>query len=247
MFSSSLGFPLINYLKYGLCSLCDAIKSICTHTSYRGLADSHDRGALDQADFTIAMYLIQGLMSGKITNLPQTLPPGLYEQAGGKPPVGIMTHGTGNSASLSPSLTGSFNTSAPLAPQLTGGARARLQPQTTGSEYGRMSMAIPPQPHVTFAATPAVQALGASAFGGASQAWDVTAEEKARFDQFFDGLDTQRRGYIEGDIAVPFMLQSKLSGDVLALVWYALFVPYTRLKSENVFSGILLTSTTTAG
>ncbi|KAI5124051.1 hypothetical protein M0805_003880 [Coniferiporia weirii] len=181
------------------------------------LADTQDRGSLDQTDFTVAMYLIQAVMSGQMTNLPATLPPGLYEQAGGRAPASVATHSTGNSVTLSPSLTGSFtsavSTPAPLTAQTTGGARTRLQPQTTGQEYSRLSMVVSPQQHVHFA-------LGASAFGGAPmQQWDVTHEEKTRFDQFFDGLDTQKRNFIEGDVAVPFMLQSKLSEDILAQVW----------------------------
>ncbi|KAH8108467.1 hypothetical protein DFH11DRAFT_1095039 [Phellopilus nigrolimitatus] len=188
------------------------------------LADTQDRGSLDQTDFTVAMYLIQAIMSKHLANLPATLPPGLYEQAGGRTPVGVVSHSTGGSLSLSPSLTGSFaNTVSPLVPQSTGGARARLQPQTTGQDYNRLSMAMPPahqQPSVHFAPTP-VAALGASAFGGVapSPPWDVTTEEKTRFDSFFDGLDTLKRGFIEGDVAVPFMLQSNLSEDVLAQVW----------------------------
>lgn len=167
------------------------------------------------------MYLIQGLMSGKVTNLPPTLPPSLYEQAGGRPPVGVVTHGTGSSVSQSPSLTGSFPAVAPLTAQTTGGVRARLQPQVTGQEYNRLSMIAPPQPQVHFATNSVAQSLGASAFGTVStQAWDVAPDEKAQFDQFFDGLDTHKRGYIEGEVAVSFMLQSKLSGDILAHVWY---------------------------
>ncbi|KAL5490092.1 hypothetical protein ACEPAI_4925 [Sanghuangporus weigelae] len=187
------------------------------------LADTQDRGSLDQTDFTIAMYFIQAIMSGQLKSLPATLTPGLYEQAGGRGPTGVVSHGTGNSmASLSPSLTGFFSPAAtaptPLAAQTTGTGPRRLQPQTTAQEYSRLSMAIPSQPSVHFAPNP-VTALGASAFGTATQPWDVTPEEKTRFDQFFDSLDTQKRGSIEGDVAVPFMLQSKLSEDVLAQVW----------------------------
>ncbi|KAL5511429.1 hypothetical protein ACEPAH_4645 [Sanghuangporus vaninii] len=187
------------------------------------LADTQDRGSLDQTDFTIAMYFIQAIMSGQLKSLPATLPPGLYEQAGGRGPTGVVSHGTGNSmTSLSPSLTGFFSPAAttptPLAAQTTGTGPRRLQPQITGQEYSRLSMAIPNQPSVHFAPNP-VTALGASAFGTATQAWDVTPEEKTRFDQFFDSLDTTKRGFIEGDVAVPFMLQSKLSEDVLAQVW----------------------------
>lgn len=162
-------------------------------------------------------------MSGQLKTLPATLPSGLYEQAGGRAPAGVAVHGTGNSmTSLSPSLTGIFGpaatTQAPLAAQTTGTGPRRLQPQTTGQDYSRMSMAFPSQPSVHFAPNP-VTALGASAFGTATQPWDVTPEEKTRFGQFFDSLDAQKRGFIEGDVAVPFMLQSKLSEDVLAQVW----------------------------
>lgn len=65
-----------------------------------------------------------------------------------------------------------------------------------------------------------------NAFGNASSpfatgqpAWDVTAAAKVASDGFFDTLDTQHLGYIEGDVAVPFMLQSNLPEDVLAQVW----------------------------
>lgn len=170
------------------------------------------------------MYLIQALMSGQLQSLPTTLPQGLYEQAGGGRPV--TSHATGNSVSLTPSLTGSFASSmnttsgftvTPLTSQNTGSSRQALQPQMTGQNY-RQSTVFPSQ----FTANP-VTALGATVFGNAVSAtqvpWDVTPEEKGRFDKFFDTLDAQKRGFIEGDVAVPFMLQSKLSGDILAQVW----------------------------
>lgn len=50
--------------------------------------------------------------------------------------------------------------------------------------------------------------------------WDVTSEEKLKTDGFFDTLDTAKLGYIEGAAAVPFMLLSNLSEDILARVWY---------------------------
>lgn len=49
--------------------------------------------------------------------------------------------------------------------------------------------------------------------------WDVTAEAKATSDQFFSQLDTQNKGVIEGDVAVPFMLQSQLDESTLATIW----------------------------
>jgi epidermal growth factor receptor substrate 15 len=49
--------------------------------------------------------------------------------------------------------------------------------------------------------------------------WDVTTEAKNTSDRFFEQLDTQNRGYIEGDVAVPFMLQSQLDEGTLAAIW----------------------------
>jgi len=56
-------------------------------------------------------------------------------------------------------------------------------------------------------------------FAATQPAWDVTPADKAKADKFFDTLDAQKRGYIEGDVAVPFMIDSKLPEDVLALIW----------------------------
>lgn len=83
-----------------------------------------------------------------------------------------------------------------------------------------MVPAVPPRPTPSVASMPS--AFGAPAQNKNQPQWDVTPTEKSNSDQFFDTLDTQKRGYIEGDVAVPFMLQSKLPEDVLAQVWYVL-------------------------
>lgn len=49
--------------------------------------------------------------------------------------------------------------------------------------------------------------------------WDITTQEKATADSFFATLDTQKRGYIEGDVAVSFMVKSGLPEPVLAQIW----------------------------
>ncbi|OAX43822.1 hypothetical protein K503DRAFT_853081 [Rhizopogon vinicolor AM-OR11-026] len=163
------------------------------------LCDTQDRGALDATDFTIAMYLIQASMSGQLSAVPTSLPPGLYEQA-----AGVSVHGTGGSVTFG-------NPGFPQVPRHTA-----VQPQSTGQPSpapplpnrrlgpSRLAPTIPPFPGV------APQTTGQ---------WDVTSAEKASADRFFDTLDVQRRGFIEGDVAVPFMLQSKLPEDVLAQVW----------------------------
>ncbi|KAI0340680.1 hypothetical protein BDW22DRAFT_391777 [Trametopsis cervina] len=185
------------------------------------LADTKHRGSLDVVDFTIAMYLIQASMSNAIQTIPPVLPPSLYEQARGGPDA-VVSHATGSSSSFSPSITGSFPGRPAVATHFTGQGilqqqytgQGILQPQSTGQ---RPTPPVPPR------STGLSNLSNMSPFSvppqAAAQQWDVTAAEKASADNFFDTLDPQKRGYIEGDVAVPFMLQSKLHDDVLAQIW----------------------------
>ena len=61
--------------------------------------------------------------------------------------------------------------------------------------------------------------LSQSTSGMGGQAWSITPVEKAQSDTFFAMLDTQRSGFITGDIAVPFFTQSGLGEDILAQIW----------------------------
>ncbi|KAG8715334.1 hypothetical protein FRC11_004637, partial [Ceratobasidium sp. 423] len=194
------------------------------------LADTHERGSLDSTDFIIGMFLIQAVMTGQLHILPPTLPPGLYEQASGgapRPSVGSPLQaqftGTSNSSRTAPGfpqraaspIRSQYTGQGPIEPQYTG-TQPRIAPQYTGqSQFGRPPAPPPPiRPQVTgqpFAipqASPFVQPK-----------WDVSPEEKAKSDQFFAGLDPQGRGFIEGDVAVNFMVQSKLPEAILAQVW----------------------------
>ncbi|KAI1790765.1 hypothetical protein LXA43DRAFT_1144962 [Ganoderma leucocontextum] len=184
------------------------------------LADTKNRGSLDATDFTIAMYLIQASMSGQLETIPPTLPPFLYDQAQN----GIVPQATGDSGHTSPSFTGSF-TSRPLQPQYTGQALSQIQPQMTGQTLSSIqpqttgplrSTAAPPLPARSALSTGSSPFIQQQTTGAQ---WDVTPQEKAGSDRLFDGLDPQKRGFIEGDVAVPFMLQSKLPEEVLAQVW----------------------------
>jgi epidermal growth factor receptor substrate 15 len=175
------------------------------------LADTQQRGSLDLTDFIIGMYYLQSLMAGSIKDLPIALPPGLYEQAsGGRPkPSGL----SGPTSPIARQMTGS---PARMPAQLTGSGI--MQPQRTGQSLNQQ----PPARQYT--APPAPSSGFSSAFTpkpaqSAGPAWDVTPEAKAASDRFFDGLDTARKGFIEGDIAVPFLMQSGLPETDLAQVW----------------------------
>ena len=49
--------------------------------------------------------------------------------------------------------------------------------------------------------------------------WDVKAHEKANYDNLFNDIDRSGKGFITGEEAVGFFMQSKLPEDDLASVW----------------------------
>ncbi|WFD01543.1 hypothetical protein MOBT1_000211 [Malassezia obtusa] len=154
------------------------------------LADTKARGALDLTDFVIGMYYIQGTMNGTISTIPATLPPGLYEQASG----------------------------APTPP---------LQPQRTGTDHLAAAFGLPPAKPAPAPAPPRAQTPRSMAASRSSSYasvrtpgdWAITPQEKAKFDSFFDSLDTGKTGAIEGAMVVPFFMQSGLDEPTLAHVW----------------------------
>ena len=192
----------------------------------RSLVDSANRGALDAAQFVLAMYFIQGAMSTPqtIPTLPPSVPPFLWEQAG-RPPS-VHSHSTGGSLS-SPGLQSSMALKS-FVPQYTGmqaqmtGSSMPLTPQMTG---GRIPPSIPSRSS-NLSIAPQITGQIASPFPlarpppNAALPWDVSAEDKLRSDGFFDNLDVDRLGYVEGGAAVPFMLLSNLPEDILARIWY---------------------------
>jgi epidermal growth factor receptor substrate 15 len=178
------------------------------------LADTQDRGSLDATDFAIGMYFIQGLMANKISFIPTSLPPGLYQQASGA----VASHMTGGSGSFSPSAGSTFN----IQPQYTGTMSA-MNPNHTGMSQTR-SPALPPRP-----AVPSIARTLSPPVQPPAPAWDVTPAEKVVSDQWFDGLDKEKKGFIEGSVAVPFMVQSGLPGEILAVIWSAFSQPHEPL------------------
>ncbi|WFD25885.1 hypothetical protein MNAN1_000853 [Malassezia nana] len=163
------------------------------------LADTKQRGVLDLTDFIIGMHYIQGTMNGTIPTLPRVLPPGLYESA------------SESSMSATP---------APPPP------RTPMQPQSTGTD----PYAVAGTPGVLSSKTPAQgtapvvsptrSAVPAAATSMApSDDWTISPADKSRYDGFFDSLDDQHAGYVDGGAVVPFFLQSGLDEATLAHVW----------------------------
>lgn len=172
------------------------------------LADTQQRGSLDLPDFVLAMYFIQHTMAGTFKTLPPILPAGLYEQAsGGRPRPAVLPTSPIARQMTGGGMVGGSPTPSLMARQMTGsGVVGAMQPQRTGQSF----TAVPQRQFSGSAFAPPAQQQGA---------WDIKPEEKQAADSFFDGLDTARRGYIEGDVAVPFMLQSGLPEGTLAQIW----------------------------
>jgi epidermal growth factor receptor substrate 15 len=169
-------------------------------------------------------------MSGQLPFIPTTLPPGLYELASDQtlPGSTVALHTTGNSGLFHQGMPGSFpqtSGSGIVQPQLTG---KQLQPQYSGRPLQQQFTGPVAQNQTGSSAWKAPASAPFSAFTHpqSQSAWDVTATEKASADKLFDGLDTPKRGYIESDVAVPFMLQSKLPGADLASIWLVLSIYY---------------------
>ncbi|KAG6836405.1 hypothetical protein H0H93_008262 [Arthromyces matolae] len=53
------------------------------------IADTRKRGALDKCDFTLALYLINGLKSGRFSSIPSTTPTSIFEQIRAAPTPSI--------------------------------------------------------------------------------------------------------------------------------------------------------------
>ncbi|KDQ12469.1 hypothetical protein BOTBODRAFT_176409 [Botryobasidium botryosum FD-172 SS1] len=171
------------------------------------LADAQSRDSLDSTDFIIGLFLVHLCMKSQLDTIPTRIPPEIYEQAsGGK--------GKGKSVNTSHVQNSFINNSGPSTSKPAERPSPSIPtPQPTVSGQPRQS-----QPTVPAASTPSpfspVQSSGINSTG-----WDVTPEEKVVADRFFDELDTQRRGYIEGDVTVPFMLQSHLPNSTLRKIW----------------------------
>jgi epidermal growth factor receptor substrate 15 len=183
----------------------------------RNLADTQDRGALDLTDFIIGMYLIQASMYGQLSFMPSNLPPGLYEQAGGK-----SRSSTGSIIADATSGSGShYSPPHALGPPPIP-ARSPIQSQITSQSppKGILSTGprLPARPPLNQGA-----ATITSPFRPPTQsaAWDVTPAAKAGSDRYFDTLDKERKGYISGEVGGPFLMQSNLDSGTLATIWCA--------------------------
>lgn len=100
---------------------------------------------------------------------------------------------------------------APAPPGSRGAAapQSALPRQFTGPQRAQSPLARAP-----YAATPPPP-MSAQTTGS----WLITPQEKAKYDQFFNGVDTTGAGFLNGEQAVRFFSDSGLPEDTLAQIW----------------------------
>ncbi|KAK9762496.1 hypothetical protein K7432_011712 [Basidiobolus ranarum] len=170
------------------------------------LADTQNRGRLDQVEFSIAMYFVQHFMSGKIKVMPTQLPPELLSAARGIRMRSSMD--MSNALGRSNTIVGGNSSS-----ELSRSEATNLLP-------GYSSVRIPNSKRVDV--TPRSISLNSSPYishNPVEEEWAIKPEEKAKFDRLFVTIDTTKKGYITGEEAVQYFLRSKLSEAILAQIW----------------------------
>ncbi|KAF9967244.1 hypothetical protein BGZ65_000105, partial [Modicella reniformis] len=169
------------------------------------------------------MYFIQHTMDKSIKNLPVTLASSLIKAAG--------STSTGTGLISSPVLGAQT-----LTRQITGNNMNIHNPVIARQLSGSVNMTSSPlaQQHTG----------GASSLFGASSAtdvpWEITHEEKARFDRFFDQLDKNGTGVVGGEEAGKFFLNSRLPEVVLAQIWDLADITKSGTLSKDEFSVAML-------
>lgn len=166
------------------------------------LADTEQRGSLVQTEFVLSMHLLTCMKTGTLRTLPSILPAALYEAATQRIP---------KSSSPGPGIP----PVPPIPKQLSGTAQHQTQ-MRTGSPLARQPIAPPP---VAPQPTGMPLRMTPQTTGMPGTDWLVTPQDKTRFDQFYDTIDTTHRGFITGEEAVNFFGQSNLPDEVLAQVW----------------------------
>lgn len=99
----------------------------------RNLADTHSRGSLDLADFTIGMHLLQLVLNGQLSRdaLPKVLDPKMYASAAGLNGPGQSSSATPQSPLRQSSIPPPRNISSPPPPQ-----QPQFQPQPGAAGNG---------------------------------------------------------------------------------------------------------------
>jgi epidermal growth factor receptor substrate 15 len=147
------------------------------------LADTRRSGTLNQTEFIIAMHYIAGTMDGSVGTLPSSLPPHIYKSAAGSPaPTSPIARHFSGESSLSPSFMQRFPMNSPS-----------FQKQTPTRQF----TGSPLQSQVNISTSSSLAASNTD-----HSHWDVTEQERQKYDTYFDRIDSNRTGVIQGTFSV---------------------------------------------
>ncbi|KAI0713264.1 hypothetical protein C8Q76DRAFT_621024 [Earliella scabrosa] len=193
------------------------------------LADVGRKGYLTHEEFTIAMHLVKLKKDGH--HLPTALPPGLLSSGANDAYTGVAAD---TSRHLDPYRGTSLSPPASHSPSRSED-RARPTSASPGPSTLRSSRSTPHLPALAPVSSPPPASSNTPApFPMSplptpmnyvpSQAtnptqWNIDPEDRARYDRYFDQLDTSRQGYLLSNVAVPFFARAKLPNDVMATIW----------------------------
>ncbi|CAG8484671.1 11960_t:CDS:10 [Ambispora gerdemannii] len=211
------------------------------------LADTKNRGHLDLTEFIIAMYFVHNSMNNNIQTLPQTLPPGLYEEA-------TVAAGGGSSNDLDLPTSPAFSprtiaTTTSPSPYSTGSPRFKPQQQQTSLLISRESSET------------ASSFFDGGIANASEDAWDISPQDKANFDAHFSKLDGSNRGFITGKDLANITKSGRLTRDEFAVAMHlihkkraggvlpvtlppSLIPPSIRPTLTNAFSNLQRTDST---
>ncbi|KAF8979429.1 hypothetical protein BGZ52_004932 [Haplosporangium bisporale] len=143
-------------------------------------------------------------MDGSVATLPSVLPPAVLKACAGPGAgagAGMLASPVMSSQTLSRQMTGNnINIHNPvIARQMTGSLSMNSSPLAKQNTGGNNIFGSPAP--------------------SAEIPWDITSEEKAKFDRFFDQLDPSGTGLVGGEDASRFFMNSRLPESVLAQIW----------------------------
>ncbi len=194
----------------------------------------------------MAMHLVKIRKEGH--HLPSALPPGLL------PTQEDEDAYTGIAADTPQRLQVPEGTSRPSSGHLLSASEDRTRPASSRSLSGLRSSRSTPQlptlgplpptsPLATSASTPFPMSPLPGPMGYIpSQAtsvaqWNIKPEDRARYERYFEQLDTSRQGFLLSDVAVPFFARANLPNDIMATIWYA-HSPIPRSYDDDLLASL---------
>lgn len=189
------------------------------------LVDKDNLGKLDLKSFVIAMHLIHGVLSGKISQLPPFLPESVWDISNG-----VAGNSNSNSSGSQTGTVSQQTVPAPAAgplrtptdqsfrlapPGVTGGASASpiSSPNHRQSSYSSINSQ---QTTVRHPNSPSREPSSGSA---AQSSWSISPTAKSQYEHIFDNLDKSKSGTLSADQVASVLMSSKLNQEDLATVW----------------------------